>query len=270
MDLHENHELQSHGKRSIELVSGYKYLVEVLPSKVTASNNVAEVPMDKRNCIMHSDPFASFFYKKYSRKSCKVENTILNTIEKMQCLPWDAPLIKKNNFQACWDTENLRLGMKLLSKVSNDRKDAMDIIKALSGRKKSELQRHLFKGTTNCIESCEHTTYKDSVKVEPIDPGTECNWLKQQYLEQNVTPTFDYPNTLEAFLSPQFPPENYDNYFYEIMMLDPCHILMKNSIIVNLQPQDPPVHIVHMQKKISFSSQLATFGKYVIHSSIKG
>jgi len=238
MDLHENHELQSPGKSSIELISGYKYFIEVHPSKVTASDNVAEVPVEKRNCITNSEPFASSFYKKYSGTSCKVENAILKVIERMRCLPWDAPLSNKSHFKACDTLTYLRDGWSI---------------------------NYINEGTTNCIESCDVATYAHSLKREPISPQEDCIWLNEQYRLQKVSPSFAIPSTLDTLITvKKNQPEDFGRYIQRTLTEDPCHTFMKNSIIIEMQPHRKPVPIVHMQKKTTFSSQVATFGKKVL------
>jgi len=99
--LHERNELQRPGRHSLELLSGNMYIIEVHPSKVTASANVVEVPMSKRKCVMHSEPFNTSLVKRYTKKSCKVEHAIGQAIQEYHCIPWDAPFTENSEFSAC-------------------------------------------------------------------------------------------------------------------------------------------------------------------------
>jgi len=84
--------------------------------------------------------------------------------------------------------------------------------------------------------------------------------LNRKFQIQNATPQFYYPNSFDTFLRTFNPNENYDHYFETVMAGNTCRLFMKNSIIVTVQPQSTPVHVVHMYKKVSFTSQVATVG----------
>jgi len=242
MNIHEGSELQSPaGETSILLQSGFKYFVEIHPSKVSASSNLGDIPLNKRNCFMHWESFPSSLLKKYNSQSCKVEKYIERVVQKQNCIPWDAPYTNTSTIASCNEDISLR---NLWSIAYQDKR-------------------------SDCLEACEDINYSHSVTGKPIHAIHECNGMMAQYSTQNMTPTFYYPNTLYTLLSVAVTNEPYNTFFRDILTGNPCLTFMKNSIIVKLRPQRTPVHVVHMQRKVSFTSQVATFGKIAFSTTFQ-
>jgi len=240
MDLHEENELQSPGRDSIELESGHKYFIKVHASKVSADQDIANVPLLKRKCIMQSDRVTSSFTRKYNQKSCRIGKAIMKAAKENNCTPWDLPFIpasKQLEYREC--------SLKELQQMADGWNTNLRVEESV-----------------DCLEACEDATYTYSIQMAAVTHYGDghCKPLQRQLKERNFTQLFHFPSNLETFLmlSPTVP--DYEMHLDMLTSLQPCQNFIKNSIIVTLQPQNTPVHIVHMQRKVSFTSQVATFG----------
>jgi len=251
MTLHEGNEGANHDLDSLVLNPGHKHVVKVSPLKVTASPNLAAIPLSKRNCLMDSDSTSLSLFRSYSRRNCKMEKAFLKVYGSEGCIPWDMPYVVQDNAtKSCQNTEG-DLSKKLAEQIEEE-------------------------DSACTMESCQSTIYKHSVHRQPFNGGTECRKLRKQYEKQNMSFPHNFPSKLQNLLYSIWEKshEVKDSVQYKLKSVDACALFMENSIIVTIQPDGPTANIIHLQKKVSFTSQLAMFGEkfvsilHLAHSNI--
>jgi len=238
LEIHDAKEVANFGQESILVYPNSRWTVRVTPVKVDAEEDIGSLPFSERRCRMSDEVYNAHIHKSYTQQNCLTEYKMVEATKEAECVPWFMPMTGKNlSFHICQPDQattflNALEDESLLAKVDDK---------------------------VRCQEPCqsitydEHTMYRSNMKA-----ATECEKLRKYY-------NSSYPVTLPhvSFLMTAEGSGNFDAMDLRMAMLGyPCNVLMKGTIILTIKPGRLRVNVITQRKRVSFSSQLANFGKW--------
>jgi len=220
---------------SFEVEGGYQYEIKHSPSGVLAHDSLQSIPLHHRQCKMPSEANGQQIMNIYTQRNCKFENMIKELSRSLNCQPWDLPTLNST--------------MKLCS-ISQAFK-MYDMIKTAAAQSNG-----------NCPEACQSIAYQYNIKSEALQLHPEC-WRLSFALGQNNS-SFNFPHPMEALLNTRYvsnEQEKRNLLKFDSQRHFDCMHLLKDTSIINIKPGTTQVNIITQRKRVSFTSQLAVFGK---------
>ena len=73
----------------IFLKPGWTYEIDVIPHGVRSTENMKNLPIEDRNCLLEDEVPEGSIFKKYSQANCKYECRVALASQNCGCTPWD-------------------------------------------------------------------------------------------------------------------------------------------------------------------------------------
>jgi len=227
---------------AIKIEPGKHYTLEFSMKKITSDESLKFIDIKDRKCLLPSETFQSELFKVYSPNSCMQEERIIQSAKDVGCIPWSVPFVTmehiNNNLASilCVDPE----------------KEAIFFNKIANHLLLAQVQED------KCIESCDSTSFEQSVEVAPIEKTFECNSLMDLYESRNKT-SFQIRHVIFALLDMKGPlkAKEYSSLKHF------CYSIIGDTSIVHIKSGSNRVNVIHQRKRVSFLSQLAAFGKLI-------
>ena len=80
---------QDRNQRSISLKPGYEYVIELQPYGKVSTDEVKDMPLDKRKCRLIHETLDGSTHPLYTKDNCLYDCHVQKASEQCQCVPWD-------------------------------------------------------------------------------------------------------------------------------------------------------------------------------------
>jgi len=231
--IHEKGTLPKTGHEEYQAANGHLHMVYFNQDKTTANDNMASLSKEQRKChIPRVDDFHSGVFNFYSYENCKTDVKLEETIGNFNCLPLTMPFGKDKTLPMCHVLNGTNTAF-LNSLEQNDFSQAID--------------------DQGCVVECASTSFSHITRNIMFNPFKECEKLDTHFKANNKS--FSWPHLSLSMA-------HYHKFFDSVNNLrHPCRSLMANTAVFNVKPGQEKVNVVNMRRRVSFSSQLAYFGK---------
>jgi len=239
--IHSSGEVTDFGVESIHVDGGTKWTVAVTPSKVGADDSLAKLSFAERKCLMPTETRGAQLFRTYTQTNCLAEFKLHSAMEELGCIPWFMPYIEHfkrgNQTRICSKYESFHY----LTKINQEN---------LLINEDEE---------SYCKEPCETFSYEHTMYRASLHPVTECSQMRQSMKEAELTSRYIFPHASVMLLDDKFQLRPDD--MREVYKRSTCSLMMRGTSILTIKPSKLRVNVIHQRKRISFTSQLATFGR---------
>jgi len=240
--IHNPHDIADSLLSQVKIRPGYQYSLELQISGLEANKDLKSIELEKRKCLLKHEYEQSNLYKEYSHPNCILEHKIAQVSHKIGCLTPDLPYYSQNNTNE--------------TKTCNEKKEVELFHYYMSD---SLLLANLEEG--NCLETCQSTSYSVKVKTEAIDIKRQCERILDNFKKSNQKQNLFLPSKSIHILS-FFNKFSLDELTEIFLIDDPCQFLMRTSSVVHFKRGAGRVNVIVQQRKFTFLSQVAAFGKF--------
>ncbi len=213
---------------AIKLAYGQEHTIYITPSKYSTSSELASMPLKERHCLFSHESESLKLFRNYSQAGCLFECSLVQAMEKCECVPWDFPH---------FDPE---------VRLCERRGDQCF---------RAQVTNPLVQEACECPRDCNSITYSYSVVSTPIDShdAQMCFSLSSARWMSNKLFVEDFFDPLKKRHGLQMP----------WIQQDPtgsCQVIMSQVAVVQLQLASDSVTEVSRRKRVTFTDQLANLG----------
>ena len=150
--------------------------MEILPSE-----DLKEIPVDKRNCRFEDETDDLIFFNLYSQEACEFEHNVLDAEKLCQCVPWYIPSKKLTGRHVICD----RYGMNCFNQ-------------------KMKYAPSESNGIERCLPSCHQLQFTYSEVIEKRDPIAICKVNSKVHSWYQIYKTEFEPNLAQELYEKKF------------------------------------------------------------------
>jgi hypothetical protein len=220
---------------------GYVTTFSIRPMEVVATSRLKDVSIEQRKCrFSHETQGVTDMFTKYSQSACEFECLVKKARKTCRCTPWNMPFLSTEDQVVC-DV----FGSYCFNTILGN--------------------EHLLKDC-DCLANCNSIQFSINENEIPFDVELYCRDKKSIGRQLIKDKKMNGYNTLlyKYYKLPQMIAMNVTELPLEIKLLEyqMCKQIMLNDIaIVSVQYETKKYVRTIMDKKVTFSDKLATFGK---------